>query len=284
VIGDTWFPSCSIRLFTTIKGHLDSCLKPQGDIPIPQTYYSHTETPTIMSADSSMSQNGPIKVKLLMLGLGSVGKSSLLLRFTDQQWLPEHETVATVGVDTSSTKMDVKGRRVNLTIWDTPGVEQFRAITSSYYRGTQGILLMYDITNRESYGALAWWFAERSPHIRESTVKIIIGNKADKEYARQVPKAEAAAYAARMGCLFVETSAKTAIGVSAAFHNVVERIVETPELWAGQESRNVAPSRVTSPAIEAKAVEDRSLESSERVQIIGSISFNRNMIRFGGPA
>ncbi len=85
-----------------------------------------------------------------------------------------------------------------------------------------------------------------------------------------------------MGCLFVETSAKTAIGVRAAFHDVVERIVETPELWTVQEPRNVSPSRAMSPAIEQQADEDRSVESSERVKIIGSISFNRNMIRFGG--
>ncbi|KAI9451801.1 P-loop containing nucleoside triphosphate hydrolase protein [Lactarius psammicola] len=227
-----------------------------------------------MSAKSSTSQNGPINVKLLMLGHGSVGKTSLLLRYTDQQWLPEHETVATIGVDTWSHGLDVKGRRVNLTVWDTPGVERFRALTSSYYRGTQGILLVYDITNRESYGALAWWFAERSTHIPEPTVKIIIGNKVDK-----VPTAEAAAYAARMGCLFVETSAKTAIGVCAAFNDVVERIIETP----GQEPRKVSPPRTMSPAREPQADEDQSVESSERVKIIGSISFNRNMIRFGGP-
>lgn len=107
-----------------------------------------------------------------------------------------------------------------------------------------------------------------------------------QEYARQVPKAEAAAYAARTGCLFVETSAKTSIGVSTAFRNVVERIVETPELWAAQleESRNFPPSRVTSPAIKPMEVEATSSESSERIQIIGSVSFHRNMIRFGGPA
>jgi Ras-related protein Rab-18 len=226
-----------------------------------------------------------MSVKLLMLGHGSVGKSSLLMRCTDQKCLPEHEPKATIGVDTWSHKLEVKGRRVNLTVWDTPGVERFRAMTSSYYYGTQGIILVYDITNRESFGALANWFAERGTHVPESTVKMIIGNKADKEYARQVPKAEAAAYAACMGCLFAETSAKTAIGLHEAFHDVVERIVETPELWAGQESRVVTPpSRVTSPPIEPQADESRSAEDSERVQILGSISFGRGlMIRFGGP-
>jgi hypothetical protein len=88
-----------------------------------------------------------------------------------------------------------------------------------------------------------------------------------------------------MGCMFAETSAKTAIGVYEAFHDVVERIVETPELWAGQESRVLTPpSRVMSPPIEPRADESQSVEDSDRVQILGSISFGRGLrIRFGGP-
>ena len=109
---------------------------------------------------------------------------------------------------------------------------------------------------------------------------------ATQEYARQVPKAEAAAYAACMGCMFAETSAKSEIGVHEAFHDVIERIVETPELWAEQESRHVAPpSRVTSPSIaEPQADGSRLAENEERVKVIGSISFCRGLtIRFGGP-
>jgi hypothetical protein len=88
-----------------------------------------------------------------------------------------------------------------------------------------------------------------------------------------------------MGCMFAETSATTAIGVYEAFHDVVERIVESPELWAGQESRIVTPpSRAMSPPIEPQADESRLAEDSERVQILGSISFGRGlMIGFGGP-
>ncbi len=104
---------------------------------------------------------------------------------------------------------------------------------------------------------------------------------ATQENARQVPTTEAAAYAARMGCLFVETSAKTAVGVCAAFRDVVEGIVETPELTAGQEQRKVLPSRAMSPTREPQTDEGRSAENSEWVQIIGSIFINRNMIRFG---
>lgn len=173
----------------------------------------------------------PINVKLLLIGNSSVGKSSLLLRFSDQQWLPEDEASATIGVDFRVHKMDVKGKKVKLSIWDTAGQERFRTITSSYYRGAQGIILVYDVSNRETFDALPRWYSELETYVSESVVKIVVGNKLDKEYTRQVPTAEAEAFANRMGSLFIEASAKTSVGVREAFRNVVEQIIDTPELW-----------------------------------------------------
>ncbi|KAH9957033.1 P-loop containing nucleoside triphosphate hydrolase protein [Russula dissimulans] len=169
-------------------------------------------------------QNEPVGVNLLVLGVGSVGKTSLIHRFTDQQWLPEGERNSTIGVDTWVHKCDIKGKRVVLNIWDTAGDERLRALTTSYYRGTQGIILVYDATNRKSFetrrtqqasspGSIypqAWCpFLPFQPHVR------------------QVSAAEGVAYAARMGCLFLETSAKTDVGVSETFRHVVERILKT---------------------------------------------------------
>ncbi|KAH8984131.1 ras family-domain-containing protein [Lactarius akahatsu] len=171
----------------------------------------------------------PVKthqVKVLLLGAASVGKSSLLLRFTDQQWLPE--TQPTIGVDTWTHKLDIKGMHVNLSIWDTSGEERFRTIVSSYYRGTQAIILVYDISDRKSFETIEWWFTERSKHAPKSAVKIIVGNKADNEHTRQIPTADGAAYAARMGALFVESSAKTSAGVREVFRDTLERVLELP--------------------------------------------------------
>ncbi|KAI0739640.1 ras-domain-containing protein [Daedaleopsis nitida] len=173
----------------------------------------------------------PINVKLLLIGNSSVGKSSLLLRFSDEQWLPEDESSATIGVDFRVHKMDVKGKKVKLSIWDTAGQERFRTITSSYYRGAQGIILVYDVANRESFDALPKWFSELETYVSSAVVKIIVGNKVDKEFSRQVPYSEGQAFATRMNALFVEASAKTAVGVPEAFRDVVERILDTPELW-----------------------------------------------------
>ncbi|KAF8174544.1 ras-domain-containing protein [Pholiota molesta] len=182
-------------------------------------------------APTTTSANQPINVKILLIGNSSVGKSSLLLRFSDEQWLPEDESSATIGVDFRVHKMDIKGKKVKLSIWDTAGQERFRTITSSYYRGAQGIILVYDVANRESFEALPRWYSELETYVSSSVVKILVGNKVDKEFSRQVPTSEAEKFAARMSSLFIETSAKTSIGVKEAFTDVVEKILDTPELW-----------------------------------------------------
>ncbi|KAF5350066.1 hypothetical protein D9756_009070 [Leucocoprinus leucothites] len=173
----------------------------------------------------------PINVKLLLIGNSSVGKSSLLLRFSDEQWLPEDESSATIGVDFRVHKMEVKGKRVKLSIWDTAGQERFRTITSSYYRGAQGIILVYDVSNRETFDALPRWYSELETYVSSSVVKILVGNKVDKEFSRQVTVGEGQQFAERMNSLFIEASAKTAVGVTEVFTEVVERIMDTPGLW-----------------------------------------------------
>jgi len=201
----------------------------------------------------------PINVKLLLIGNSSVGKSSLLLRFSDEQFLPEDESSATIGVDFRVHKMEVKGKKVKLSIWDTAGQERFRTITSSYYRGAQGVILVYDVSNRESFEALPRWYSELETYVSDSVVKILVGNKVDKEFSRQVPVAEAQQFAARMSTLFIETSAKTAVGVNEVFQEVVEKILETPELWEGGRSQNTAGGRGGMPGgVQAVGLRDDS--------------------------
>ncbi|EIW77967.1 ras-domain-containing protein [Coniophora puteana RWD-64-598 SS2] len=187
--------------------------------------------PTDKKASKS-SAPAPVNVKLLLIGNASVGKSSLLLRFSDEQWLPEDEATATIGVDFRVHKMEVNGRKVKLSIWDTAGQERFRTITSSYYRGAQGIILVYDVSNRETFEALPRWFSEIETYVSPTVVRIIVGNKLDKENSRQVPTSEGAAFAERQDALFLEASAKTAVGVRETFEDVVRHILDTPELWA----------------------------------------------------
>lgn len=139
--------------------------------------------------------------------------------------------------------MDMDGKRLKLTVWDTAGQERFRTLTSSYYRGAQGIIFVYDITRRDTFENLAEiWQREVDMYSTvEDCVKIVIGNKVDKaETGRKVSKEEGMQFARENGCLFLECSAKTKVSVREAFEELVKGVLETPSLIAetsGQRGR-----------------------------------------------
>ncbi|KAI8580249.1 hypothetical protein K450DRAFT_237549 [Umbelopsis ramanniana AG] len=184
-----------------------------------------------------MSQQETPTLKLLLIGNSSVGKSSLLLRFTDDTFLPQDEVSATIGVDFKVSMMEVDGKRYKLTIWDTAGQERFRTLTSSYYRGAQGVILVYDVSNRDTFDALQNWYTELQTYSSsKDVVKMIVGNKVDKESSRVVTYKEGAAMAQKLQTLFIECSAKTKVGVQEAFEELVQKIIETPSLWQKQQA------------------------------------------------
>ncbi|KAF0494343.1 ras-domain-containing protein [Gigaspora margarita] len=120
-------------------------------------------------------------LKILLIGNSNVGKSSLLLRFTEDTFLPKDDVSATIGVDFKVVDTVINGKRYKLTIWDTAGQERFRTLTSSYYRGVQGVILVYDVSKRESFDQLDSWFGELNTYCSsKDVVKMIVGNKVDK--------------------------------------------------------------------------------------------------------
>lgn len=175
--------------------------------------------------------------KILMIGDAGVGKSSMLLRFTDDSF--DTHIQSTIGVDFKVKHMDVMDKRVKLTIWDTAGQERFRTLTSSYYRGAQGVVMVYDVTRRDSFENLEQWLKEvklYSPNNGEGVVKLLVGNKIDLD--RKVPREEADDWARSQGMLFLEASAKTKLGIRQCFLEVVQKILEDPDLLT-----NTAPGR-----------------------------------------
>ncbi|XP_015741251.1 ras-related protein Rab-18-B-like isoform X2 [Coturnix japonica] len=175
----------------------------------------------------NMDGNG-ITVKLILIGDSAVGKSSLLLRFAEGSFEPNLKP--TICVDFKVKKMVVNGHTVQLAIWDTAGQERFRTLNPSYYRGTQGIVLVYDVTRKDTFTGLESWLKELEIYTTNSnTVKMLVGNKTDKP-DREVERKEGLQFAKKRSLLFIETSAKTQDGVQHAFEELVIKILQTPNL------------------------------------------------------
>lgn len=169
-------------------------------------------------------------LKILIIGESGVGKSSLLLRFTDDRF--DTELPATIGVDFKVKQLEVDSNRVKLAIWDTAGQERFRTLTPGYYRGAQGAILVYDVCNRDSFRQLDRWIAELDTFsTKMNIVKMLVGNKIDREDSREVSRDEGVKFARKHSMLFIEASARTREGVQIAFEELVQKIIQTPALW-----------------------------------------------------
>lgn len=178
--------------------------------------------------------------KVLLIGDAGVGKSSMLLRFTDDSF--DENLGSTIGVDFKVKVVTAGEKKVKLTLWDTAGQERFRTLTSSYYRGGQGVILVYDVTRPETFENLHQWLEEietYTPGRGSEIVKLLVGNKIDRK--RAVSRESAESWARQKGMLFLETSAKDNLGVDAAFEEVVQKIIDNPVLLAsttpGQKKR-----------------------------------------------
>ncbi|KAI9297676.1 ras-domain-containing protein [Neoconidiobolus thromboides FSU 785] len=189
--------------------------------------------------------------KLLLIGNSGVGKSSILLRFIDDYFLPSDEISATIGVDFKVKDLNLDDKQYKLTIWDTAGQERFRTLTSSYYRGAQGVILVYDVTKKETFDNLEQWFIELETYCKnKEVVKMIIGNKVDKESNRAISLEQGEEYAKSKNSLFIECSAKTKLGVQQAVEELVRKIIDTPSLYQKKKENNLKLNQNNNESIE----------------------------------
>jgi len=161
-------------------------------------------------------------IKLLLIGDSGVGKSCLLLRFCDDAWTPSF--ITTIGIDFKIRTIELDGKRIKLQIWDTAGQERFRTITTAYYRGAMGILLVYDVTDERSFNNIRTWHANVEQHASEGVNKILVGNKCDWTDKKVISTEQGKELADELGIKFLETSAKANISVEDAFFTLARDI------------------------------------------------------------
>jgi len=196
---------------------------------------------TATNAASSKNAAYDYLIKLLLIGDSGVGKSCLLLRFSDDSFTPSF--ITTIGIDFKIRTIELEGKRIKLQIWDTAGQERFRTITTAYYRGAMGILLVYDVTDDKSFANIRNWIRNIEQHASENVNKILIGNKCDLVDKKVIDTARGKALADEYQIKFMETSAKNSINVDDAFtslaRDIKKRLIDTAEQQQPQENGNI---------------------------------------------
>ncbi|EOA13956.1 hypothetical protein CARUB_v10027077mg [Capsella rubella] len=188
---------------------------------------------------SNFNQKIDYVFKVVLIGDSAVGKSQLLARFSRNEF--SIESKATIGVEFQTRTLEIDHKTIKAQIWDTAGQERYRAVTSAYYRGAVGAMLVYDITKRQSFDHVARWLEELKGHADKNIVIMLIGNKTDLGTLRAVPTEDAKEFAQRENLFFMETSALDSNNVEPSFLTVlteIYRIVSKKNLVANEEGES----------------------------------------------
>lgn len=156
--------------------------------------------------------------KILLVGDSTVGKTCFLIRFSDDEFTANH--FSTIGVDFRIRTIDIDKKTIKLQIWDTAGQERFRTITSTYYRGAHGVIVMYDVTNKDSFNNIPKWLSEIEIHGKTDVVKLLVATKCDLVGNREVDYETGKEFADSLGIAFLESSAKTSQNINEAFFTI----------------------------------------------------------------
>ena len=186
------------------------------------------------------------KLKVVMLGEGRVGKTSLLHRFLKSEF--DENCPSTVKANMyANSRMEVNGQIADVAVWDTAGQEKYHALGPIYYRDSDGAVLVYDVTDKDSFAKVRVWLRELHQVVGDRIAVVVVGNKIDLERDRKVSKQDAEQWCSDNGCIHVLCSAKLGIRVNDAFQAVVARILESnqPAAGLGQDSSSLGISAGT---------------------------------------
>jgi len=186
-----------------------------------------SEITSVVRKTSSQSVIGAheqlIEAKIVILGDTGVGKTSIVLQYVESRF--SVMSSPTIGASFLSKTIWVDGSRCRLQLWDTAGQERFRSLAPMYYRGAAAAVLVYDVTSPETFKKVKEWVKELRTNVFEEIILVVVGNQVDKPYPK-VTKEEAAEYAASIGALFFETSAKKNMGIEELFLEIAKLLVE----------------------------------------------------------
>jgi small GTP-binding protein len=218
------------------------CFLP-GPLSLSYALRSYTVNPLILLLSLSLLPSSTLlHSPVVLIGDSGVGKSNLLMRFTKNEF--NSDSKATIGVEFGQRSITIDDKVIKAQLWDTAGQERYRAITSSYYRGSVGALLVYDITKPQTFINVERWLDELMEHADNDIVIMLVGNKSDLKHVRAVSTEEAISFAEEHGLFFLETSALDASNVEEAFVKIMEeryKIVSARQLEKGAAGDSAAP-------------------------------------------
>ena len=203
-------------------------------------------------------QNKELRIiKLLLIGESSVGKTSVMFRFSDDVF--SYTNIPTIGIDFKIKTVQIDGKKIKLQIWDTSGQERFDAITRQYYRGAMGIILVYDITFAKSFDRTEKWIRNIQENASDDVEKVLLGNKCDIENHRVISKERGENLAKDYGMKFYETSAKNNINIDKPIMELSECIYHkyTQELSQCHHETQKNSSNTHLPILSLKATKSQ---------------------------
>ena len=181
-----------------------------------------------------ISQDYDYLFKVLLLGDSDVGKSSLILRYTEETF--NSKLVNSIGVDFKMKKEEIDEKVIKVQIWDTAGHEKFRAITYSYYRGANAIIIVFDLSDKKSFISITEWLKQIEKHAKENVFKFLVGNKSDLVEERKVTFKEAKDYADKHNLPYIETSAKEGININELFESSIKSFLSNNKYIGGEKN------------------------------------------------
>ena len=189
--------------------------------------------------DSISSETYDKKIKIMIVGETLVGKTSLIRRYTKNKFGGDY--LATIGIDFQYKFLDINNKKIKVELWDTAGQERFKSIAKNYFQSSDGLLIVYDITDKKTFEKLDDWFEQISLNAPENTKLVLIGNKSDLGGKREISIEEGQKFAEQNRVKFFETSAKDGTNVNSVFEMLTNDIINDEQ---GLATRNKRSSQV----------------------------------------